>query len=75
MSDTVAATTADTNGWDLVYAIYYADVNRSILQAWNDPKAKLPTSFQFKGTVERKPASINGVFDPWRLVTGGGDRI
>ncbi len=71
MSETAAATAA-TNGWDLVYAIYYADVNRSILQAWNDPKAKLPTTFHLKSTVEDKPASIDGSFDPWRLVTGGG---
>lgn len=67
---------ADTNGWDLVYAIHYDDVNRSILLQWNDPAAKLPQSFSLKGTIEGKSAQIDGTFNPWQLALGGaGDKI
>ena len=71
VSRRIPATTADALGWDVVYAITDADMNRCIQQAWNVPDARVPKTFKFQ--TPDNTASIDGNFGPWRLVYGGAE--
>ncbi|HEU4430020.1 MAG TPA: TULIP family P47-like protein [Myxococcota bacterium] len=59
--------TADTFGWDTVYAIHYADVNAAIVKVW--PANPLHV------TQAQGPVSIDGDFAPWRVVLGGSGHL
>ncbi len=61
-----------TNGWDLVYAIRYSDVNAAIQKAWADPAAMLPRDFSWSGDVSGTQVSVRGKWQPWQLTIGGG---
>lgn len=59
---TPADTTASTNGWDTVYALYFPDVNTAIRVAKSSPP---PFTFTDSGTT------LAGSFGDWQLSAGG----
>jgi Clostridium P-47 protein len=59
----------DSNGWDTVYAIRYADVNNSIVKKSSSPKTFL-SSITGDDGVQR----CQGTFSDWQLTTGGDGR-
>ena len=54
----------DTNGWDTVAAITYADVNMAIAAKGSGPP-------EFTYAAPDGSASMQGSFGPWQLTTGG----
>jgi hypothetical protein len=61
--------TANTYGWDTVFAVHIADVNRAIEKAGRSPKT-------FNASDNEDAASASGTFGPWRVTTGGdGDLV
>jgi hypothetical protein len=66
---TPATGTADTNGWDTVYAITFKDVNRAIIDKGSTPPG-------FDHTSHSKLMNIDivtkGTFGPWQLTGGDG---
>ncbi len=57
---------ADTYGWDTVFAISYADVNRAIAA-----KKSSPTKFKQEVTDEGDKIAIEGTFADWQVAVGG----
>lgn len=55
--------TAQTNGWDTVFAIHITDANAAIVRA-----ASSPTSFQ--AVDQADGYTIAGTFGVWQIVTG-----
>lgn len=64
-----ATGTADTNGWDTVYAIMFKDVNKSIIN-----KSSTPTGFDHTSHSKLLNSDIvtKGTFGPWQLTGGDG---
>jgi hypothetical protein len=61
--------TAQTYGWDTVFAVPIADVNAAIVKAGTSPK-----SFAATDAVDRY--AVTGEFGPWQLTTqGSGDIV
>ena len=73
MSELQSSAIADTDGWDIVFAIRYDDVNRSIARAFADrlKYPDLPRSFRQVVRAGRSDAVLEGEFGPWELTTGG----
>ncbi|MET0285360.1 MAG: TULIP family P47-like protein [Polyangiales bacterium] len=60
-------TTADTNGWDTVFAIKFPDVNAAIKKAKSSPQA-----FELNDDTDPDTKlALAGVFGDWALTTGG----
>ncbi len=60
-------TTADTNGWDTVFAIKFPDVNAAIKKAKSSPQ-----SFELNDDTDPdSKLALAGVFGDWALTTGG----
>jgi hypothetical protein len=64
-----ATGTADTNGWDTVYAITFKDVNRSIIATGSTPARFDHTSHS---TLMNVDIVTTGTFGPWQLTGGDG---
>jgi Clostridium P-47 protein len=64
-----ATGTADTNGWDTVYAITFKDVNKSIADKGSTPAGFDHTSHSKLMNVD---IMTKGEFGPWQLVGGDG---
>jgi hypothetical protein len=60
------ATAVDTNGWDVVYAIRYADVNAAIAK-----KSSSPPTFSQTSSDDDGQQTATGTFGDWQLTTGG----
>jgi hypothetical protein len=56
--------TADTQGWDTVAAITYAEVNKAIAKYGSYPK-------KFSQEADDKSAAASGDFTGWKITTGG----
>jgi hypothetical protein len=61
-----ASHTLTTNGWDTVYAIYFADLNRAIAAQKTSPTSISGTSTGDDGTYV-----LAGTFGDWELTAGG----
>jgi len=64
----VSAGSASTNGWDTVFAIEFADVNRAIEASGN-----YATSFDHEQTGTSGTGRVYGSFSAWEM-TGGADQ-
>ncbi|MEM5428787.1 TULIP family P47-like protein [Cupriavidus oxalaticus] len=61
--------TAETYGWDTVFATHIADANAAIVKAGSSPSS-------FAASDVADGYSVSGGFGPWQIVTGGsGDLI
>lgn len=64
-----AADSADSYGWDTVFAVHIADANAAIVRAGTSPPA-------FQGTDAPDGYSVAGTFGPWAIAPGGsGDLV
>jgi hypothetical protein len=59
--------TNPTNGWDVVYAIRFSDVNAAIAASWTAANSTMPKIFNWSGDVSGTQQTITGAFDPWQL--------
>jgi len=57
---------ASTNGWDIVFAIKYADVNQAIIDRNSSPPGYTITTDTEEGTI-----SSSGTFGAWQICEGG----
>ncbi len=62
-----SVSTNPTNGWDLVYAVRFSDVNAAIAAAWNAAGSTLPAAFSQQVDVSGTAQSVTGSFEPWQL--------
>lgn len=60
----------ETNGWDTVYAVPFAEVNKAIVK-----KASSPTSFTESETNDDGTTTFNGNFSHWELNKGGDGQL
>lgn len=61
--------TAETYGWDTVFAVHIADANVAIVRARSSPAS-------FQGNDSADGVSVSGSFGDWQITTGGsGDLI
>lgn len=60
--------TAETYGWDTVFAIHIADANAAIAKAGTSPKT-------FEATDEADGVSAKGEFGTWAIATGGSGEL
>ncbi|HEU4430019.1 MAG TPA: TULIP family P47-like protein [Myxococcota bacterium] len=61
-----SAQLADTYGWDTVFAIGLADVNRAIVKS-----GATPSGFEIERASGAMRVRISGTFAPWQIVPGG----
>ncbi|KAK7398539.1 hypothetical protein QQX98_012087 [Neonectria punicea] len=67
--------TISTNGWDLVYATNYTNINAQIAAQWQGLITNAPSLSKITAALPNNKATLSLTTSPWQLTQGGSGSI